>query len=752
MAKKQPPKKSGPVPGAGKQDGTKTPITQDILVQAGGTTATTMSQATQDAFFSPGNAIAPQAQKDPSVQGRRLDYQVNINTVRQPKAGEGVTFAQMRGLADGYDLLRLVIETRKDQMGALEWGFKPKDEKAIPDARCKELNDFFMFPDQEHDWDTWLRMLLEELFVTDAVTVYPRENLGGGVYGMDLLDGSTIQRLIDGMGRTPIPPEPAYQQILKGMPAIDYSRDELIYRPRNARTHRLYGYSPVEQIIMTVNIALRRQVHQLQFYTEGNIPEALLGVPEDWNPDQIAQFQAFFDSVLEGNTAQRRKATFIPGGVAPTMLRPDGLKDEMDEWLARIVCFAFSISPQAMVKAMNRATADTAKDQALAEGLVPIMNWTKNLMNFLIWKFWGYTDLTFDWIQKEDTSPLVQAQVLQILTGMTQPLITIDEAREKLGMEATTQEQMDELKPPPPPALDPSADPNDPNAPPGKPGAVPPKPGVKAPPKAAPGKGGTAKPVGKSQKAATKKVKPLDNDRKAVQASISAIKALFAKALATAGKRIAGELANAVGKAITVDSRAEALLTQLTFEELQDLAPDLADLIEEMTGEAGEAALAQVLSDIQPEQLEQVNSAAVDYAKDRSATLVTDLEDSTREMLRATLTEGIEQGWSADTLADEIADSYGFSDERAETIARTETAFANVQGNIEGWTASGVVESKEWVTQGEVCDECDELDGKVVGLDEDFPDAGDGPPLHPNCRCDVLPVLSEDTSAEEPTE
>jgi hypothetical protein len=94
-------------------------------------------------------------------------------------------------------------------------------------------------------------------------------------------------------GRTPLPPDPAYQQVLKGLPAVNYSRDELIYAIRNPRTNRVYGYSPVEQIIMTVNIAMRRQLSQLQYYTEGNIPEAMIGVPDPWNPDQIRQFQDY---------------------------------------------------------------------------------------------------------------------------------------------------------------------------------------------------------------------------------------------------------------------------------------------------------------------------------------------------------------------------------------------------------------------------------------------------------------------------
>jgi hypothetical protein len=36
----------------------------------------------------------------------------------------------------------------------------------------------------------------------------------------------------------PEPPDPAYQQILKGIPAADFSAEELLYLPRNPRAHR----------------------------------------------------------------------------------------------------------------------------------------------------------------------------------------------------------------------------------------------------------------------------------------------------------------------------------------------------------------------------------------------------------------------------------------------------------------------------------------------------------------------------------
>ena len=69
----------------------------------------------------------------------------------------------------------------------------------------------------------------------------------------------------------------AYQQVLQGLPAVNYSARDIVHRPRNVRAHKVYGYSPVQQMLMTVNIALRRQLWQLDYYIEGSIPDALIG-------------------------------------------------------------------------------------------------------------------------------------------------------------------------------------------------------------------------------------------------------------------------------------------------------------------------------------------------------------------------------------------------------------------------------------------------------------------------------------------
>ena len=218
---------------------------------------------------------------------------------------------------------------------------------------------------------------------------------------------------------------------LKGVVATEYTVEELVYAPRNRRTHKVYGYSPVEQVLLTVNIAIRRALYQLQFYTEGSTPDLLFQVPADWNMTQIKDFNDWWQSILSGNTAQRRKAQFVPNGVTPINTKEGVLTDKYDEWLARIICYAFSVSHQAFVAQVNRATAESAQQQALEEGLYPVMQWVKGVVDTLIWKYFGYTDLEFVWEDQDAVAPDVQSQIDD--RAVKNGTMTINEIRAKRG-------------------------------------------------------------------------------------------------------------------------------------------------------------------------------------------------------------------------------------------------------------------------------------------------------------------------------
>jgi hypothetical protein len=385
-------------------------------------------------WFGPAAPMPPGAPKE--VAGRQFDYPPGYNLQIRPRAYEPIGFFELRALADAYDLIRLLIETRKDQLARLDWAIRPRDGKAAPsDPRIKALTAFLARPDGETPWDAWLRTLLEDLLVIDAPTLWCERSRAGGLVALHPIDGATVKRVIDDWGRTPKPPLPAYQQVLHGLPAVDYTARDLLYRPRNRRVHKVYGFSPVEQVLVTVNIALRRQVFQLQYYTEGNVPEALIGAPDGWTPEQIERFQLYWDGVHAGNTAMRRRAKFVPGGVAKTFIptkEPD-LTGATDEWLARVVCFAFSVSPQPFVKMQNRATAETAQDTAAAEGLAPLRSWVKGLVDDVIAHEFEAGDLEFRWRDDPEGDPATAAQVASdyVKAGIK----SVNEVRAELGLD-----------------------------------------------------------------------------------------------------------------------------------------------------------------------------------------------------------------------------------------------------------------------------------------------------------------------------
>jgi HK97 family phage portal protein len=382
-------------------------------------------------IFSPGYPLAPLENE----RVRVWDYPVGVNTIYTPRSYEAISFEELRRLAEAHDITRLAIETRKDQLERLDWSIRVRGNKPMrPDAaaRSMELAEFWRRPDGERPFATWLRELMEDLLVLDAPALELRRNRGGALIGLDVVDGATIKVLVDETGRRPRPPAPAYEQVIKGRPWKLLTSDELLYLPRNPRPHKAYGFGPVEQIVMTVNIALRRQAMQLQHFTEGNVPPGLLNAPDGWNVEQISQFQEWFDSVLAGNTASRSRLVWGPSGAKYQAFKEAPYKGEFDEWLARIVCYAFSLPPTAFTRQLNRATAETSQDASEAEGLAPLMRWVKRLVDHVIQDVMGAADLEFAWGELRPSDPAEQAKIIDIY--VRDGIYAVNEARGLLGL------------------------------------------------------------------------------------------------------------------------------------------------------------------------------------------------------------------------------------------------------------------------------------------------------------------------------
>lgn len=110
--------------------------------------------------------------------------------------------------------------------------------------------------------------------------------------------------------------------------------------------------------------------------------------------------------------------------------------------------------------------------------------------------------------------------------------------------------------------------------------------------------------------------------------------------------------------------------------------------------------------------------------------------------LAQSIVEGLGAMETANMLADRV-DAIGLV--RARTIARTELTATYAEATLNSFEEMGVegveVEA-EFATAGDdsVCPECEDLEGQVFGISE----ARGMLPVHPNCRCALLPILKED--------
>jgi hypothetical protein len=769
-------------------------------------------------WFGPLQPLKPGA--PPEVAGRQWDFPSGYNLATQPRSYEAVNFATLRGLADGWDLLRTIIETRKDQIERMEWTVRVREvdgkKKTPANARTEALETFFRKPDGLHTWNEWIRLILEDLFVLDAPALWVERTVGGKLLGLHPMDGATIKRVIDAWGRTPITPvsvlgpdgkptgkttkPPAYQQVLKGFPAINYTADELIYRPRNPRTNRAYGYSPVEQIIMTVNIALRRQMFLLNYYTEGNIPEALVGVPDTWTPNQIAEYQTYFDQMMAGDLAARRRLKFIPAGVGKsvTALKEPELKSDFDEWLARIACFVFSVSPTPFIKQMNRATAGTQKEQSDQEGLAPILMWIKSLIDGVMATELGAPDLEFAWGEDTQVDPAVEETILSGYTAKA--ILTINQAREKLGLDPFDDPAADQpmvltaagyvpltaYEDAQKKAADAAQAASDALAVHAAAGTSPiggNNAAGNSPDKAdAPANGAAGKPANKVHDHAghapfnkrqkdARALTPIPFDRKATRGAIAGIQHRLVIALGKWRTSLAKQVrkaldARGVQKTESDNEEIAASITaELEFDGITALANEIGVDLSNVVTDSINEVIAQMGVTNAGDLVNQVNDKAVAFARDRAAemvgmkwdgdTLVENpnaewaITDATRDSLRDVIASGLEDNIGIDDIIDNIEALDGFSADRAEMIAEAEVRRANSQAALDGYTAArddlGISMKKEWLLGENPCEICQaNADQGPIDLDEPFESGDDAPPGHPWCECAVSPVVGED--------
>lgn len=128
----------------------------------------------------------------------------------------------------------------------------------------------------------------------------------------------------------------------------------------------------------------------------------------------------------------------------------------------------------------------------------------------------------------------------------------------------------------------------------------------------------------------------------------------------------------------------------------------------------------------------------LDVLQARNLSALKGISAETNKAIVRSLSEGINAGEGVVKLRKRLmTEVEGIGYNRARLMAHTETMYASNEGAKLRYSQHGV-SKVEWVTAGHsnTCSRCQALDGEVFDL-------GQAPPipLHPNCRCTLLPII-----------
>lgn len=417
---------------------------------------------TPDSWYSP---LQPLVSFAPAgTEPRAYQYWAGQNLNFVPRFDAQYSAVDLQQLA-AYPLARICIENVKDSVTRASWEIQPKPKpgetkkqtmlRGQDDANLIKLNAFFEYPDREHNWEEWLRRLLEDLLVIDAGTIMIRKTFNGDIVELPVLAGELITRYIDVNGMTPVPPSPAYCQNWWGMPLVNMTTDQLIYKPRNivprgSVSSYMYGCSPTEQAALEIQLGMKRLEFHLAYYGSGSVPGILQFVPRGTPRAKIEEAMLLMNSRLAGNL-QARQQWQVAQGFAKDgekenifMTKEPLLADQVfDEKHIREIAFAYGTSPQRLMKTMNRASAEQSDNSADVEGTLPWVTWVKGVIDCIIQKKMGMPQYEMVINPFREPDPLKQAE--KITMYVSKAGMTPNEGREELGLEPVNQPEADLL-------------------------------------------------------------------------------------------------------------------------------------------------------------------------------------------------------------------------------------------------------------------------------------------------------------------
>jgi SPP1 gp7 family putative phage head morphogenesis protein len=683
----------------------------------------------------------------PNIFSVPFSFNNAMATTNKQMTSSAVEFRTLRTISVSHETTRAAINARKRQITQLDYAIVDIDDAIESETTLDErMRVKAMMSDiggATMRFRQILDLLMEDILVLDACVFYKQRTRGGKLLKIIPVDGATIKLRVGDGGERPEPPEIAFEQWIRNTKVAEMTTKDLQYEIMNPRTDSPYGLSPLESLLLTVDSSMKAALYNLNYLSDNNIPQGFLQVPEGWTVAQIKEYKEFFDAMVAGSKATSKIYPIPSGTTYQATSKPNdfSFKDFFD-YLDRKVCMLYDIQPQELGLNLKqyKENADQQNEIQLRKGIKPLANFLQEIFTDLLRFELGYPQFAFKFVGLDgkysvtDIKDLVPAGVL-----------SIDEARNdrgltKLGVgniivNGTSITPVSQLVA--------NAD-----------GTIPMLEEEKANKQAlldAKQKQTEAMQTVNAGGMVTQQTK--DEKKQPLNTKMDK-KDNFMDKLSKAKefRQFKRATKQAIAKTIEPFTKEEKIadltkLEQVEFKKgMEDLSSDefeitidLNDFLKWAAVAGGQEAYSKLNVD---GSFTLTSDKFSKLLGDRETYIIDSVSDTTKQWIIDQITTGKAAGLTNAAIADQISgNSEEISASRADTIVNTEVANASQLTELDTYKEQGV-EMKMWMLSEDIGDECGaNADDGAIPVGDSFSSGDDAPPLHPNCRCYIDPVL-----------
>lgn len=465
-------------------------------------------------------------------------------------------------------------------------------------------------------------------------------------------------------------------------------------------TEPYIGVGPMHSVLAELDLLRADLVHDLDFVKNGKRPDWALIVPPDMPSDSVTTLQAMIRKALKGIRKHGDFLTLQGADLKQVQWTPRDLQTtEKHARLSRSVRQAFGI-PESMAD-VNDANLASSKvgysSQYLATTIRPRIIAMAEALTEQLLPMFGVEPGEM-WFAYDDPVPDEERKWHDIaIRAWDAALLTRNEARTELGFDPVD-EDGDDFKQPPQPSLSPF--------------------------------GGGARPD--EERKLKHPAFADDHNHKAADVPppdprlMNELARLYAGLLPEVAGLTNPEAVNLAG--------FRAQVQQILFSELGRI------WLEGANGARG--ADGSVLA-----SFGSLPTWAEDYLNNYTVRLADEIAASMEVGIREAIRSGIQAGEGQEGIRQRVSAAIGEeSGFRSERIARTESSYVQVRGQLGAFQEAGFTR-KRWILSSAPCPLCLEVAARnpaAIPMEQRFfePEWGDGmgPPRHPNCNCAVIPV------------